>query len=370
MKIFDAVNLICGIDREWDSVQAFPANNARETLRMIWFASRPQDPLENRFLTNGTFLKRVQVIFFAKRLSFKRVKRFSLQINLTFMASEARDVINILHGCTSRRFADNTFAFCTDSVIIRLGICLVHWLNQQVGERVNFWFLVGRQTLHGRAVAAQTINIRCVKWIVWAWRHLRRWTGIDGLVDWLISRWVLRRRSVNSVVVRISLIFHLIHLIDLIHLMMMMIGRHVSDVKLVVYGRRQNCRRITVWAAIAVGRSTQFTVRWTDGAGRRRKFFVILFMFSVDVERWRWWDDVWVNQLVRLINLILTKILVELHFLPVRIKVLIELHNLLSMFQRFFLQLQFNSIVKCRLAKLSFVLRVCINVRIVRWCAD
>lgn len=41
VKIFDAVNLICGINGERNAIQTFAANNATETFRMIWFAGGP-----------------------------------------------------------------------------------------------------------------------------------------------------------------------------------------------------------------------------------------------------------------------------------------------------------------------------------------
>lgn len=360
MEIFDAVNLICGVNGERNSVKAFSANDTAKALRMIWLSSRPQDPLKNWLQANRTLFQRIQVIFLAKRMSFKGIERFSLQINLTFMASEARDVINVFHGSASRSFADGTVAFYASAVVIWFGVGLMHWLNQQVGECVNLRFLIDhRQTLHRRAVAAHAVDVRCVKWVVWARRHLRRWTGVDGFIDGLVGGWILWRRPVNSVVIRVSLIFHL----------MMMIGRHISDTILVIIGRRQNRCRITVWASITVSSPTKFTVRRTYRTGRRRKFFIILIMLSVDVEGRRR-SNVRIDQLARLINLILTKILVELHFLPVRIKVLVKLHDLFPMFQRFLLQLKFDSVVKRRLAEFSLILGVCVNVRIVGRCSD
>lgn len=353
------MNLIGCVDGERNAVQAFPADDAREAPRMVRLPGGPEDALEDRLLAHRALLQRVQVVLLAERLPLQRVERLALQVDLTLMASEAGDVINVLHGGAAGRFAHDAAALHARPVRVRLGVRLMHRLHQQVGERVHLRLLIDdRQSLHGRAVAANAVAVRRVHRVVGARRHLRWRTGIDGLVNGLVRGGVLRRRPVDAVIVGVSLVLHLL-------LLEMMRGGHIPDAVLVVVGRWQDGRRVPVGASVPVGRASQLAVGGTDGAGRRREFLVVLRV-DVDVQRRRRRDDVGVNQLAGLINLILTKILVKLHLLPVGVHVLVVLQDLLAVLQRFLLQLQLHRVIERRLAQLSLVLRVGVDVRLVR----
>lgn len=52
MKIFDAMNLICGVDCKWNTVQALATHDAAEAGRVIGLASGTQDTLQDRFHAN------------------------------------------------------------------------------------------------------------------------------------------------------------------------------------------------------------------------------------------------------------------------------------------------------------------------------
>lgn len=102
MEVFDAINLIRGVHRERYSIQALTANYAREALWVIRFSSGPQYTLQNGLLADGTLFQGVQVVLLAEWLVVDRIKRFSLQIYLTLTTGEALDVVDLVHGCTSR----------------------------------------------------------------------------------------------------------------------------------------------------------------------------------------------------------------------------------------------------------------------------
>lgn len=150
MKVFDAMVLIGCIDGEWDTIQALAAHNAAKTLWMVWFAVGTKDSFENRFHTNRTLFERVQVVLFAARFAVKRIKWFSLQIDLALAARKAFNVIDLLHGRTAGSFADHLFAaLYTNPKTLRIG-AHIHRLHQQFGEHVNFGFA---ETIHFAAGA-------------------------------------------------------------------------------------------------------------------------------------------------------------------------------------------------------------------------
>lgn len=127
VKIFDAVNLICGINSEWNAVQTFTTDNTSEALRMIWFASGSENSFQYWFLAYRTLFQCVQIIILTIWLPIQRIEWLSLQINLALMACEAANVVNFIHGCATGCFTENTsIAFDTNPVIICVRIRLMH----------------------------------------------------------------------------------------------------------------------------------------------------------------------------------------------------------------------------------------------------
>lgn len=128
MEIFNAMDLIGSVDRERDAVQALPAHNASEALRMIRFSRRPENSLQNRLQAHRTLLQCVQVVDLAERMTFERVEWLSLKIDLALLAGEALDVINVFHGSAAGGFAHGASAFNASPVAVRVGVGLLHFL--------------------------------------------------------------------------------------------------------------------------------------------------------------------------------------------------------------------------------------------------
>ena len=59
MKIVDAVDTIGSVDGEGNTVQTEVAHDASETLRVVWFTRRSQDPIENRIRTHAALFQTI-----------------------------------------------------------------------------------------------------------------------------------------------------------------------------------------------------------------------------------------------------------------------------------------------------------------------
>lgn len=160
VEIFNAMDLVRGINGEWYPIKTFTANHAAKTLRMIGFPSGPQNSVQNRLGANATLLQSVQIILFAVRVAFKRIKRFPLKINRALVTGKTFRVVDLIHrGATA--------VFPHDLQKQRINHALIEWgrlhylipafdadpvhvpfrfpahpLNQHVGESVYLLFLV------------------------------------------------------------------------------------------------------------------------------------------------------------------------------------------------------------------------------------
>lgn len=192
VEIFDAVNLVGGIDGERDSVERFATDYAGEALRMVRLTRGPENSLEDWLQTHGTLFQRIEVVFLAVGLSVEGVEGLTLQIDLTLLAGEASDVVDLVHCRAAVVFANYAVAtFDADPVRIRI-LNVVHRLYQQIGQSVNgfFWSMIAVMLVrcagyHAviRAVDAPRVDVRRVEGIVGSAGHLTGGTWIYWFVD-------------------------------------------------------------------------------------------------------------------------------------------------------------------------------------------
>lgn len=78
VEIFDTVDLVGRVHGEWDSIEGFSADYAREALRMVGLSGGPEDAFENRLQADGALFERVEIVFFAVRLAVQGVEWFAL----------------------------------------------------------------------------------------------------------------------------------------------------------------------------------------------------------------------------------------------------------------------------------------------------
>lgn len=155
MEIFDAIDLVGRVHSKWNPVQTLATHDAGETLRVVRFSSGPEDPLENRLQTNGAFLQRIQVVLLAERLIVDRIKRFSLQIDLTLAARKAFDVVNLIHGRATRVLSNNpTPALDTVPKVVPTQ---VRHIIIASGHRLLHMALLGRRSADATAA---TVHVR------------------------------------------------------------------------------------------------------------------------------------------------------------------------------------------------------------------
>lgn len=98
MKIFNAVDLICGVNCEGNSVEAFAADDAAEATRVIWLACCTQYSVQNWQMALAALLQSVCIVSLTQRLAIDSVEGQSLQLQSTLAAREAVDVVKPTHG--------------------------------------------------------------------------------------------------------------------------------------------------------------------------------------------------------------------------------------------------------------------------------
>lgn len=204
VEIVDAVNPVSGVHRERYAVEAYVANDTGKTLRVIRFASGPQDPVENRLSAHAALLQTVQVAFLAVRLAFDGVKGLALQAAVADAAGETGYVEHAIHGRATGAFADDLqSAIGTHSEKLRIGGA-IHGLDEQIGESVDVLLLdrsLGRRfaTVRGRSAAARRRVGRVVGRIVRRTSQTRHAAGrtvvVNARLYWLVDGLVVRRLS-------------------------------------------------------------------------------------------------------------------------------------------------------------------------------
>lgn len=107
MKILDTMNLIGGVNCEWNPIQRLSTHDAREALRMIRLASGAEDSLLDRLKALAAFLHCVHVVRLTARFPVQRVERFPLELATAHKACETSNVVNASHGGATGAFADN-----------------------------------------------------------------------------------------------------------------------------------------------------------------------------------------------------------------------------------------------------------------------
>lgn len=110
VKVLDAVDLVGCVDGERNAIQALAAHDAGEALRVVRLAGGPEDALQDRLLTHGALLERVQVVLLAEGLAVDRVEGLALQVDLALAAGEALDVVDLVHGRAARVLAHDPAA--------------------------------------------------------------------------------------------------------------------------------------------------------------------------------------------------------------------------------------------------------------------
>ena len=74
MEIIDAMDAVCGVDSERDSIQAQITFDAGETLRVVRFTRGAKDAVQNSFSTHTTLL---QTILYFQMGAIRSVFRLS-----------------------------------------------------------------------------------------------------------------------------------------------------------------------------------------------------------------------------------------------------------------------------------------------------
>lgn len=130
VKTLNAMYLICSVNSEWYTVQTLSTNNAGEASRMIRFTSSSQYSVQYRCGTNTAFFQSIEIVFFTVGLSFQRVERFSLQINLTYKATKAAYMENFVHRWASSSLSFNlATALRANAVYITVFTVICHSLD-------------------------------------------------------------------------------------------------------------------------------------------------------------------------------------------------------------------------------------------------
>ena len=103
MEVLDAVDLVGGVHRERDPVQALLADQAGEAGGVVRLASRSQDPIQDWAGALAALLQGVGVVGLAERLVvWSPVKRLPKKQGGTLRASEALDMVKTTH-CTAQQ---------------------------------------------------------------------------------------------------------------------------------------------------------------------------------------------------------------------------------------------------------------------------
>jgi len=104
VKIVDAVDTIGSVDGEGNTVQTEVAHDASETLRVVWFTRRSQDPIENRIRTHAALFQTIQVTFLTIGFAINSVERLALEATTADTTGETSDVIHAIHSRATRSF--------------------------------------------------------------------------------------------------------------------------------------------------------------------------------------------------------------------------------------------------------------------------
>lgn len=192
VETLNAMYLIRSVHGKRYAVQTLPTDDAGEARGMIRLAGSSQYSVQYRSGANAALFQSVEIVLFAVRLAFQRVEGLPLEIDLAYEAAEATYVKDFVHRRAPGSFSlDLAPALRADAVYIAVFVIILHSLNQQIREHVNFFngrHLALRLSRRGRPVAG-------VHGIVA--RQLRRWSRIDRLVYGFVRRAGLRTRSVD-----------------------------------------------------------------------------------------------------------------------------------------------------------------------------
>ena len=107
MEIFNAMDLVCRIHSEGNSIQTFVADNTDETVWVIGLACCSQDSVQDWGEAFAAFLQGVGVVSLAEWVAIYRVEWKTLQATVALRAGEAKDVIQSAHGAAARPFTNN-----------------------------------------------------------------------------------------------------------------------------------------------------------------------------------------------------------------------------------------------------------------------